>query len=142
MPRTTRVCGLTLLDAVPRPVTMARMNRILIVDDNAGFRLQARALLEADGFDVVGESTDGLSGLSDARRLRPDLVLLDIGLPDIEGFEVARALADDGPAAIRRADVEPRGDRIRPAPHASRVLGFLPKDELSGPAIRALADAA
>ena len=63
MPRTTRVCGLTLLDAVPRPVTMARMNRILIVDDNAGFRLQARALLEADGFDVVGESTDGLSGL-------------------------------------------------------------------------------
>ena len=43
------------MDAVPRPVTMARMNRILIVDDNAGFRVQARALLEADGFDVVGE---------------------------------------------------------------------------------------
>ena len=73
------------------------MYRVLIVDDNAGFRLQARALLQADGFDVVGESEDGTSGLAAARSLRPDFVLLDIGLPDIEGFEVARALAVDGP---------------------------------------------
>ncbi len=76
------------------------MNTILIVDDNAGFRVQARALLLADGFDVVGESADGTSGLAAARSLRPDLVLLDIGLPDVEGFEVARLLAVDGPPPL------------------------------------------
>ena len=73
------------------------MNTILIVDDAAGFRVQARALLTADGFEVVGEAADGLSGLEAARALRPDLVLLDIGLPDVEGFEVAHELAIDGP---------------------------------------------
>ena len=76
------------------------MNTILIVDDAAGFRIQARALLTADGFEVVGEAVDGLSGLAAARALRPDLVLLDIGLPDVEGFEVARELAVDGPPPI------------------------------------------
>ena len=66
------------------------MNTILIIDDHAGFRVQARAILEADGFIVVGEADDGASGLAAARSIRPDLVLLDIGLPDIEGFDVAR----------------------------------------------------
>ena len=92
------------------------MNTILIVDDNAGFRVQARALLEADGFDVVGEAADGISGLAAARTLRPDLVLLDIGLPDVEGFEVARELAVDGPPPVRRPDLEPRSRRLRTAP--------------------------
>ena len=77
--------------------TIAPMNTILIVDDHAGFRVQARAILEADGFVVVGEADDGASGLAAARSIRPDLVLLDIGLPDIEGFDVARELAVDGP---------------------------------------------
>lgn len=71
------------------------MNTVLIVGDHAGFRVQARALLEADGFSVVGEAADGTSGLRAARSLRPDLVLLDIGLPDIDGFEVADQLAID-----------------------------------------------
>ena len=62
------------------------MNTILIIDDHAGFRVQARAILEADGFVVVGEADDGASGLAAARSIRPDLVLLDIGLPDIEGL--------------------------------------------------------
>ena len=73
------------------------MHTILIVDDSAGFRAQARALLAADGFSVIGEAVDGTSGLEAARTLRPQLVLLDIGLPDVEGFEVARELAIDGP---------------------------------------------
>ena len=68
------------------------MKTILIIDDNKGFRVQVRALLEADGFDVVGEAEDGRSGIAAARSLRPDLVLLDIGLPDVEGFEVAASL--------------------------------------------------
>ena len=91
------------------------MNSILIIDDHGAFRVQARAILEHDGFNVVGEAVDGASGLEAARSLRPDLVLLDIGLPDVEGFEVARELADRRPAAVRRADLEPGGKRIRTA---------------------------
>ena len=116
------------------------MNTILIVDDHAGFRLQARALLQADGFDVVGEAIDGKTGLDIARALRPDLVLLDIGLPDIEGFEVARSLALDGspPFVVLTSsrDASTYGPRLA----SSRVLGFIPKEELSGGAIRALLD--
>ncbi len=118
------------------------MTTILIIDDNVDFRAQARALLEADGFSVVGESGDGASGLAAAREIRPDLVLLDIGLPDVEGFEVARALAGDDPAPrvvlTSSREASEYGHRIA----ESRVLGFIPKEELSGEAIRALAPAA
>jgi DNA-binding NarL/FixJ family response regulator len=118
------------------------MNTILIVDDNTGFRLQARAILEADGFDVVGESEDGTSGLEAARRLRPDLVLLDIGLPDVEGFEVARELAVDGPPPLVVLTSSREASAYGPRLASSLVLGFIPKDELSGAAIRALVDGA
>ena len=116
------------------------MNSILIVDDHANFRIQARAVLENDGFAIVGEADDGVSGLAAARSLRPDLVLLDIGLPDVEGFEVARALALDGPppyvVLTSSRDASVYGPRLA----SSQVLGFIAKDELSGAAIRALAD--
>ena len=64
---------------------------VLIVDDHPSFRASARVLLEAEGFDVIGEAADGTSGIAEAKRLRPDLVLLDVQLPDIDGFEVAGA---------------------------------------------------
>lgn len=116
------------------------MNSILIIDDHTTFRLQARAILEADGFRVVGEAADGTLGLAAARSLRPDLVLLDIGLPDVEGFDVARALAADGtpPFVVLTSsrDASAYGPRLSSSP----VLGFVPKDELSGAAIRALMD--
>jgi DNA-binding NarL/FixJ family response regulator len=114
------------------------MNTILIVDDNPGFRVQARALLSADGFDVVGESADGNSGLAAARFLRPDLVLLDIGLPDVEGFEVARALAVDGPPPLVVLTSSREASAYGPRLSNSRALGFITKDELSGAAIRAM----
>jgi DNA-binding NarL/FixJ family response regulator len=117
------------------------MNSILIVDDHATFRTQARALLEDDGFEVVGEAIDGVSGLEAARALRPDLVLLDIGLPDIEGFEVARALAADGPPPYVVLTSSREASAYGPRLANSRVLGFIPKDELTGTAIRTLADA-
>jgi len=115
------------------------MNSILIIDDHAAFRVQARALLENDGFNVVAEAGDGTTGLQIARTLRPDLVLLDIGLPDIEGFEVARALAADGPPPFVVLTSSRDASAYGPRLSNSRVLGFIPKDELSGPAIRALA---
>ncbi len=120
--------------------TMGDMNTILIVDDHAAFRVQARALLEADGFLVIGEAETGTSGLAAARSLRPHLVLLDIGLPDVEGFEVAHALAADGPPPFvvltSSRDASAYGPRVA----NSRVLGFIAKDELSGAALRSLID--
>jgi len=119
---------------------MGDMNTILIVDDHAAFRVQARALLEADGFVVIGEAETGTSGLAAARSLRPHLVLLDIGLPDVEGFEVAHALAADGPPPFvvltSSRDASAYGPRVA----NSRVLGFIAKDDLSGAALRSLID--
>ena len=119
---------------------MAVMNTILIVDDHASFRVQARALLEADGFSVLGEAEDGTTGLAAARSLCPDLVLLDIGLPDVEGFEVARALAVDGPPPWVVLTSSREASEYGPRLASSRVLGFIPKDELTGAAIRDLLD--
>ncbi|HEX5148788.1 MAG TPA: response regulator transcription factor [Candidatus Limnocylindrales bacterium] len=116
------------------------MSTILIIDDDPRFRAQARDLLEADGFDVIGQAVDGASGLEAARSLRPDLVLLDIGLPDVEGFEVARALAGDRQAPLvvltSSRDARSYGRRLT----ATGALGFIPKELISGAAIRALVD--
>jgi DNA-binding NarL/FixJ family response regulator len=114
------------------------MTTILIIDDHAAFRVQARALLVADGFSVIGEAVDGTSGLEAVRTLRPDLVLLDIGLPDIEGFEVAQELAVTGPPPLVVLTSSREASEYGPRLTSSRVLGFIPKDELSGAAIRAL----
>jgi DNA-binding NarL/FixJ family response regulator len=116
------------------------MATIVIVDDDARFRTQARDVLEADGFTVIGEAVDGASGLEAARTLRPDYVLLDIGLPDIEGFEVANTLAVDGPppwvVLTSSRDARAYGRRLTNGP----CLGFIPKERISGSAIRALVD--
>lgn len=114
------------------------MHTILIVDDHAAFRVLARALLEADGFSVIGEAVDGTTGLAAARSLRPDLVLLDIGLPDVEGFEVARALAVDGPPPFVVLTSSREASAYGPRLATNTILGFVAKDELSGSSIRAL----
>jgi DNA-binding NarL/FixJ family response regulator len=116
------------------------MSTILIIDDDPRFRTQASELLEADGFVVIGHAADGASGLEAARSLRPDFVLLDIGLPDIEGFAVARRLATDGPPPLvvltSSRDARAYGRRLM----SGHFLGFIPKEQVSGAAIRALAD--
>lgn len=66
--------------------------RVLIVDDHAPFRAVARAMLAAGGFDVVGDVATGAAALLAAAALKPDLVLLDVQLPDTDGFVVSRAL--------------------------------------------------
>jgi len=116
------------------------MSTILIVDDDPRFRRQARDVLAADGFVVIGEAVDGASGLKAAKALQPDFVLLDIGLPDIEGFEVARTLAVDGPppwvVLTSSRDARAYGRRLA----NGHFLGFVPKERISGAAIRALVD--
>ncbi|MEV5962597.1 response regulator transcription factor [Kribbella sp. NPDC051952] len=105
--------------------------RILIVDDYVLFRSSARRMLESHGFDVIGESGDGSSAISAVQALRPDVVLLDVQLPDIDGFEVARRLAEepDAPAVILTSirDASAYRSRLPGTP----ALGFISKAELS-----------
>ena len=75
--------------------------RVLTVDDHAAFRAAAHALVDATaGFEVVGEATTGEEGVAAAFRLRPDVVLLDVRLPDIDGYEAARRIAPHLPAVV------------------------------------------
>ncbi len=85
-----------------RFATVGRLRQtVLIVDDHGAFRAAARALLEASAFDVVGEAADGASALAAVAELSPDIVLLDIQLPDLDGFTVAERLTGDhAPLAI------------------------------------------
>jgi DNA-binding NarL/FixJ family response regulator len=111
---------------------------VLIVDDHAAFRASARALLQAEGFDVVGEAADGASALRAVTRLRPEIVLLDIQLPDLDGLVVAGQLAavPNAPAIvlISSRDAATYGPRVQTTP----ARGFIPKSALSGEALAAL----
>ena len=110
---------------------------VLIVDDHPSFRASARVLLEAEGFDVIGEAADGASGIVEAQRLRPDLVLLDVQLPDIDGFDVAARLANGAGPAIVLVSSRDSSD-FGPLVARSGARGFVPKAELSGARIHEL----
>jgi DNA-binding NarL/FixJ family response regulator len=116
------------------------MSTILIVDDDPRFRTQVRNILADDGFVVIGEAADGATGLQAARDLQPHFVLLDIGLPDMDGIDVARALAGDGPppwvVLTSSRDARAYGRRLA----SGTSLGFIPKERISAAAIRALID--
>ena len=111
---------------------------VLIVDDNARFRVRARRRLEADGYTVVAEAADGASALEAVRRHRPEVVLLDVGLPDMSGLSVAEQLTReaDPPAVVLTStrDAADFGDGVV----RCGARGFVPKDALSGDAISAL----
>jgi CheY-like chemotaxis protein len=99
------------------------MNRIVIVDDHPAFRAWARAVLAADGFRVAGEAADAASAVAEVRAVRPDVVLLDVQLPDGDGFEVAEALRAARPRPAARLDLQPgcRGLCGRPGPDRPAV---------------------
>ena len=113
---------------------------VLIVDDHAGFRSSARALLEADGFDVLGEAADGESAVEQARRLHPQVVLLDVQLPGMDGFAVAETLAAEpsGPAVVFISSRERSAYRKRLESASAR--GFITKSEFSGECLSSLLD--
>ncbi len=111
---------------------------VLIVDDHDDFRESASALLEAEGFAVVGGAEDGAAALAAVERLRPDVVLLDIQLPDFDGFAIAERLAaaPEPPRVVLISSREAAayGSRLQTAP----TQGFLAKRELSGASLAAL----
>src|SRR5919204_859454 len=111
---------------------------VLIVDDHPSFRASARTLLEAEGYEVVGEAEDGASAVRAAQALHPELVLLDVQLPDLDGFEVADRLREleDPPEVVLTSsrDCADYGRCIE----CCGARGFVPKADLSGAALAAL----
>jgi CheY-like chemotaxis protein len=111
---------------------------VLIVDDHAEFRASAAELLEAEGFDVVGAAGDAARAVELTVRLRPQIVLLDVQLPDEDGFAVAARLAEEARpprvVLISGRDAASYGRRVAGAP----VCGFIAKRELTGAAVAAL----
>jgi DNA-binding NarL/FixJ family response regulator len=111
---------------------------VLIVDDHPSFRASARTLLESEGYQVVGEAENGAEAVKAARELHPDLVLLDVQLPDVDGFHVAHQLRrlDNPPAVVLTSSRD--GADYGPCINFCGASGFVPKAELSGAAIAAL----
>ena len=113
---------------------------VLIVDDHGGFRALVRRMLQRDGYEVVGEAADGAGALAEAARLRPALVLLDVQLPDVDGFVVSERLAamQHAPAVVLISSRDSSAYRRRLATSPAR--GFIAKGNLSGAALAALVD--
>jgi DNA-binding NarL/FixJ family response regulator len=112
---------------------------VLIVDDHPSFRATARAVLECEGFAVVGEAETGAAALRAVEELRPDVVLLDVQLPDLDGFEVTRrlhALNGSAPRVVLTSSRD--GADFGTLVEESAAVGFVPKGELSGATIAAL----
>ncbi len=113
--------------------------RVVLVDDEPLIRSGLRAIINAEpDLDVIGEAEDGAGALLAVQRLAPQVVLLDVQLPDIDGFEVAARLTANGdsPAIVLTSsrDVNDLG----PLREREGVRGFIPKSELSGAALEAL----
>jgi DNA-binding NarL/FixJ family response regulator len=111
---------------------------VLIVDDHPSFRASARMLLESEGFEVVGEAADGLTAIEAVHELRPQMMLLDVQLPDIDGFEVAARLMANGSAPAVVLTSSRDVDDLGPLGESDQIRGFIPKSELSGAALEAL----
>jgi DNA-binding NarL/FixJ family response regulator len=111
---------------------------VVIADDHPSFRASARAMLEAEGYDVIGEAADGESALECVHTLKPDVLLLDVQLPDMDGFAVMARLETNGdrPAVVlvSSRDAADYGSLIS----ESAARGFIAKAELSGDASAAL----
>jgi DNA-binding NarL/FixJ family response regulator len=107
----------------------------------AAFRAAARRLLQAVGYDVVGEAVDGQSALAATRELRPRVVLLDVQLPDVDGCEVSRWLtAEADPPTVVLISTRAAAD-YGPRIAACGARGFVDKASLSGAALEAVLNA-
>ncbi|HSA50187.1 MAG TPA: response regulator transcription factor [Yinghuangia sp.] len=120
------------MTATGSPVT------VVLVDDHENYRRLATRLLSAWGYAVVGEAADGPGGVETVRRLRPDLVLLDVQLPGFDGFTAAGLIRDNdagvGIVLISGRDRADYGDRVVRA----QADGYVAKEELSPQSLAAV----
>ena len=136
----TREVRLAALRLGHPSATIRCMSRtVLIVDDHPSFRASARAMLESEGFVVVGEAENGAGAIDAVELLSPDVVVLDVQLPDMTGFDVCAALQhlDGAPPDIilvSSRDVSDYGELVA----RSCACGFVAKAELSGDLVAAL----
>jgi len=105
---------------------------VLIVDDHPSFRMSARMLLQSEGYEVIGEAENGEEAVAAALSLRPDWVLLDVNLPDIDGFEVASRITAEENAPVVVITSSRDGSDFGPLVERSGARGFVAKSELSG----------
>jgi DNA-binding NarL/FixJ family response regulator len=122
--------GLSQWPPPPRSSSIGAVTGVLVVDDDPRFREIARSLLAAAGCRVVGEAGDGAAALVVAGHLRPSAALIDVGLPDVDGFELARRLTSDHPGLrvlMTSSDAGPFPQRLM---RAAGTAGFVPKTEL------------
>ncbi|WP_431218658.1 response regulator [Leifsonia xyli] len=110
--------------------------RVVIVDDHERFRAQAAELLRLERFTVVGDTDTAAAGVELSRRLTPDVILLDIGLPDASGFDIVPAMRATGAAVVLTSSRSATDYGRRVAD--SGAEGFINKEELTGEAIRSL----
>lgn len=114
--------------------------RVVIVDDHAGFRSQARATLDAGGYEVVGDADSGAAALDLVRDLAPDVILVDIVLPDLDGFALCELILDTDvpspPAVVLTSSraSSTYGKRVA----QSRARGFIDKMDLDGATLAAV----
>jgi DNA-binding NarL/FixJ family response regulator len=118
--------------------TIFSVMSVLIIDDHRAFRASARRLLEAEGFTVVGEASDGHTAIAAAQQLEPDVVLLDVQLPDLDGFDVAARLAALGSPSAVVLTSSRAAREYGPVLADSPARGFIAKAELSGAALAGL----
>jgi DNA-binding NarL/FixJ family response regulator len=112
---------------------------VLIVDDHESFRGLARRVLEAGGLTVIGEAGDGVSGVAAAQELDPDLVLLDVMLPDGDGFAFAERIAQTAGRARVVLTSSREVEDLRARLERTSARGFIAKDDLTAAAVLAVA---
>lgn len=126
---------LALKPARTASATVVTVGGVFIVDDNAPFRTVARAVLESGGFQVVGEAATGAGALAGVPQTDADVVLLDIGLPDMDGLSVCAALRTVAPDAVVVLCSVRDADHWGGAVEGSSAAGFVPKSGLTATAV-------
>jgi DNA-binding NarL/FixJ family response regulator len=112
--------------------------RVLVVDDYAPFSLTVRSILEGSRFQVIGEAADGSDAIEQAKKLQPDIVLLDLSLPKVNGIQAAGQIRTLSPRSkILMLSQDCSSDLVQAA-FDEGVLGYLHKSRIQSRLVAAI----